>query len=129
MKVGQVAEAADVSAQTVRFYERRGLLAAPPRTASGYRAYGPGAVEEVRFIKRAQAHGFTLREIRELQGLRDASVGCEAAIPWAREKLAELDQRMEALTRLRAELAALLETCAGGACGLLQVSDQRKQRP
>ena len=63
MRIGELATETDVNIQTLRYYERRGLLAAPDRLASGYRAYGPGAVQRVRFVRRAQELGFTLQEI------------------------------------------------------------------
>jgi DNA-binding transcriptional MerR regulator len=71
MRTMQVAQRAGVNAQTLRYYERRGLLPDPPRTASGYRAYGPEAVRIVRFVKRAQELGFSLTEIEVLLHLAD----------------------------------------------------------
>ncbi len=70
MTIGQVAAGAGVNIQTVRYYERRGLLPRAPRTASGYRQYDPDAVARLRFIKRAQDLGFSLQEIAELLELR-----------------------------------------------------------
>src|SRR2546427_283626 len=70
LTIGQVATAADVNIQTIRYYERRGLFAAPKRTAAGYRQYADDAVARLRFIKHAQELGFSLREIQELLGLR-----------------------------------------------------------
>jgi MerR family copper efflux transcriptional regulator len=71
MRIGQLARAANVSVQALRFYERKGLLAAPPRRISGYREYPPGAVQTVRFIRRAQDLGFALREVKELLALQE----------------------------------------------------------
>jgi DNA-binding transcriptional MerR regulator len=73
MRIGEVAAAAGCSIQTLRYYERRGLLQAPERTAAGYRQYPPDTVRLIRFIKRAQDLGFTLDEIEELLKLRDAT--------------------------------------------------------
>src|SRR5437879_11897403 len=70
LTIGQVASAADVNIQTIRYYERRGLFAAPKRTPAGYRQYADDAVARLRFIKHAQELGFSLREIQELLGLR-----------------------------------------------------------
>ena len=72
MTTGEIAERADVNLHTVRYYEKRKLLPEPPRTAAGYRQYGPEHVAYIRFIKRAQSLGFTLEEIRELLALRAA---------------------------------------------------------
>ena len=70
MKIGEFAHDAGVNVQTVRYYERRGLLPEPDRRPSGYREYGPDALDRLHFIKRAQELGFTLTEIRELLALR-----------------------------------------------------------
>jgi DNA-binding transcriptional MerR regulator len=71
MQIGEVAAQAGVKAQTIRFYERRGLLKTPARTASGYRAYPPSVVQIVRFIKQSQELGYTLAEIKQLLALHD----------------------------------------------------------
>jgi DNA-binding transcriptional MerR regulator len=79
MRIGELAIHAGVNAQTLRYYERRGLVGANRRTGSGYREYGPNAVRQVRFIRRAQDLGFTLDEIGDLLGLRaDSSKSCSA---------------------------------------------------
>jgi DNA-binding transcriptional MerR regulator len=70
LTIGQVATAANVNIQTIRYYERRGMFAAPRRTASGYRQYTQDAVSRLRFIKHAQELGFSLKEIQELLDLR-----------------------------------------------------------
>ena len=69
LTMSQVAQAAQVIPETVRYYERRGLIAPPPRTGAGYRMFPPEAVEEIRFIKQAQLLGFTLQEIKVLLGM------------------------------------------------------------
>jgi DNA-binding transcriptional MerR regulator len=78
LRIGEVAGRAGVNVQTLRFYERRGLLPEPPRRASGYREYAPESVRRVRFIKRAQELGFTLAEVEELLRLREdpAKLSC-----------------------------------------------------
>lgn len=113
MRTAQVAARAGVNTQTLRYYERRGLLPDPPRTPAGYRSYGPDAVRVVRFVKRAQALGFTLTEVEELLHLADGGPDpCQGAQRLTGEKIADLDARIAALTAMRASLDRLLGTCA-----------------
>ena len=113
MRTGQVASEAGVNLQTLRYYERRGLLPEPPRRASGYRAYAPDAVRIVRFIKRAKALGFTLDEV---ESLLDLAAGGPESCDMAREltlrRRAELDRRIADLLAVRASLDRLVATCA-----------------
>ena len=96
LKIGELARAADVGVETIRYYERRGLLTRPPRRASGYRQYPPQAVNRVRFIRRAQALGFTLREIEELLALRvDDERSCADVRALAREGLHEFIDELQ----------------------------------
>jgi len=114
MKIGELARAAGVPIDTVRYYERQGLLPAPSRTASGYRQYGHDDVGRLRFVRRAKALGFTLEEIRDLLGLsarREADMaGMKAA---AIQKLADIDDKLAELQRIRAGLDALVASCPG----------------
>ncbi|MGH3375879.1 MAG: MerR family transcriptional regulator [Actinoallomurus sp.] len=113
MRTAQVAARAGVNTQTLRYYERRGLLPDPPRTPAGYRSYGPDAVRVVRFVKRAQALGFTLTEVEELLHLADGGPdSCGAAQRLTGEKIGDLDARIATLTAMRASLDRLLGTCA-----------------
>jgi Hg(II)-responsive transcriptional regulator len=113
MRTMQVAQRAGVNAQTLRYYERRGLLPDPPRTASGYRAYEPEAVRIVRFIKRAQELGFSLTEIEMLLHLADGGPeSCDAARQLAENKVAEMDTKIATLYAMRASLTRLIATCA-----------------
>lgn len=101
-----------MNVQTLRYYERRGLLAQPPRSSSGYRAYPAAAVRTIRFIKRAQGLGFTLDEIEELLGLAAGGPeGCDTVREMAGDRIADLDRRIAALTGMRAALARLVDTC------------------
>src|SRR5215472_19163127 len=113
MKVGQVAKQAGVNVQTLRYYERRGLLPHPPRAASGYRQYGPEAVERVRLIKEAQKLGFSLREAQLIQQYLDRPEGLDNALEFANQKIAELDEQLAALQSVRGRLAALVAECRG----------------
>ena len=114
MKIGDLARAAGVPIDTVRYYERQGLLPLPARTASGYRQYGHDDAARLRFVRRAKALGFTLEEIRELLGLsarREADMaGMKAA---AMQKLADIDDKLAELQRMRAGLDSLIASCPG----------------
>ena len=110
--IGKLAARAGVSIDTVRYYERSGLLAPQTRLASGYRRYSEAQVARLRFIRRAQELGFSLKDIRELLGLsklRDVGRVKRAA----EKKLAEVEERLIALTRGRDGLATLVATCPG----------------
>ncbi len=112
LRTGQVAKASGVNIQTVRFYEREGLLAPPRRSASGYRQYTDDAVRVVTFVQRAQELGFTLREAKELLRLR--SLGpkrAEAAKAAAEKKIRAIDEKLRGLTAMRAALSSLVESC------------------
>ena len=114
--------------QTVRYYERRGLLAEPIRSAGGYRSYPPEALRRVRFIKRAQELGFTLTEVETLLDLSDGRPdSCEAVRALATDKIADLRRRIADLHALRAGLTRLVATCelprAQRECPILQEID------
>ncbi|MDR4483964.1 MAG: heavy metal-responsive transcriptional regulator [Nitrospirales bacterium] len=95
MKVGEVAKHAGVGIETVRFYERKGLLAKPPRTPGGYRAYPKEAVANIRFIKRAKELGFTLSEIAELLALQaNPTADCADVKHRAMAKISTIQQRV-----------------------------------
>jgi DNA-binding transcriptional MerR regulator len=108
MRIGELSSAAGVPTKTIRYYERIGVLAAPRRTASGYRAYDPPAVDRLRFIRAAQAVGLTLGEIRSIVALRDrGETPCAHVMDLINTRAAELDQRINELQRLRADLERL----------------------
>lgn len=112
-RIGAVAAQAGVNVQTLRYYERRGLLPPPARTASGYRHYSPDTAQIVRFIKRAQDLGFTLTEIQELLRLRTASASKrERVLKLATAKIATIDEKILRLRAVRGSLAKLVESCA-----------------
>lgn len=112
--IGQVARLSGVGVETVRFYEREGLLEEPARRASGYRQYSQDAVTQIRFIKRAQQLGFSLKEIQELLTLRvDGQTSCEQVKERAAAKLAEVEQKMGELQRMRQALLQVASLCAG----------------
>jgi Hg(II)-responsive transcriptional regulator len=113
LTIGQVAAAADVNIQTIRYYERRGLFAAPRRTPSGYRAYATDAVSRLRFIKHAQELGFSLKEIQELLGLRVRhGAACDVVEQKTRQKIELVQERIGDLRRLKRTLERLAAACA-----------------
>jgi Cu(I)-responsive transcriptional regulator len=114
LTIGALAQRAGLGTETLRYYERLGLLAPAHRTASGYRQYAPQALERLNFIRRAQALGFSLAQIGELLDLHarpEADMGAVRAI--VAQRLAEIDAKIDDLQRLRAGLQALLATCPG----------------
>ncbi|MCU1248423.1 MAG: MerR family transcriptional regulator [Edaphobacter sp.] len=118
LKIGDVAERGGVNLQTIRYYEREGLLPEPPRLASGYRMFPESAVRRVRFIKRAQELGFSLAEIRELLSLREnADSGAQDMRERAKAKVADVEEKIRTLRAMKNALNALAETCRG--CGPL----------
>ena len=127
---GQLATAAAVNIQTIRYYERRGLVAAPRRTTAGYRQYGDDAVARLRFIKHAQDLGFSLTEIQKLLALRVPHAGaCDAMERSARQKLAVVAKRIEDLRRLKRTLERLAAACAARQpteeCPILEALEDR----
>lgn len=112
LTIGSLAEAAGVKVPTVRYYERRGIIAEPPRTAAGYRQYDESVVDRIRFIRQAQDLGFTLEEIEDLLSLRvrgpESCVVVEAA---TRTKLASVQSKLRELERLKGVLQGLVRAC------------------
>lgn len=110
--IGAVASAADVNVQTVRYYERRGLITPIARSPGGYRLYDESAVETVRFVKRAQTLGFSLAEIGDLLALRRGTGRNTRALrTMAAHKIAEIDARLHDLAAMRSALSELVEDC------------------
>jgi MerR family copper efflux transcriptional regulator len=131
---GQVAAAAQVNAETLRYYERRGLVPSPSRSAANYRQYPADTVARVRFVKHAQELGFTLDEIKELLSLR-ATRGARAAQVRSRAqaKITDIAQRIAALERMRAALTRLVDECSGEGpateCTILHAIDHGAGEP
>lgn len=114
LTIGKVAKESGVGIETVRFYEREGLLEQPTRRLSGYRQYDPEAVARLRFIKQAQRLGFTLREIKELLALKlDPKATRKEVKDRAVAKVADIDQRIADLKRMKKALAPLIQACDG----------------
>ncbi len=122
MRIGDLAARAGVNIQTLRFYERKGILRQPPRTTSGYRAYSESDLSSVLFVRRCQLIGFRLKEIRQLaelhseecgpQGRRSAQArrGIQTI---ARERLRIIDEQIETLRGMRSQLVGLLNETDG----------------
>lgn len=112
--IGAAARRAGVGIDTIRYYERAGLLPPPQRRASGYRDYGPGVVERLRFVRRAKELGFTLEEIRELLALStDREHGVKGVKQRAEARLSEVEKRIRELQRVKRGLQQLIDACPG----------------
>ena len=112
LRIGKLAEAAGVGVETIRFYERRGLLAQPERQSSRYREYAADDVARIRFIKSAQQLGFTLHEIAELMRLEeDSRAQCGDVQQRATDKVRVIDDKIAALLRMRGELERVSGCC------------------
>src|SRR2546428_10696868 len=102
LKISELADRAEVNLQTIRFYEREGLLPRPPRLPSGYRSFPDDALRRVRFIKRAQEIGFSLAEIQELLSIRvDARSDCSKVQRMARGKIAGIEGKISTLRAMK----------------------------
>ena len=124
LTIGRVAKSAHVNVETVRYYERRGLLPKPARLPSGYRAYTPEAVRLVQFIRNARRLGFSLQEVNDLLRLRvDPGMSCREVKQRAETKIADIERKIEDLRRMQQALATLAEACSGegpiSACPIL----------
>jgi MerR family transcriptional regulator, copper efflux regulator len=133
MFIGDLADATGVGVETLRFYEREGLLPEPPRTESGYRLFDTDAVRRVRFILRAKELGFTLAETSELLDLRITNPSaCGEVEATARAKVADIEARIRELDRIKDALQGLVRTCAAnertGECPILDALDDSTGR-
>ena len=114
MRIGQVAKLAEVGIETIRFYERRGLIEEPSRLESGYRQYNQSALTRLRFIRRAKELGFSLKEIAELLALRvDPDTTCGAVKKRAQVKIADVEVKIRELQRIKKALRKLDASCRG----------------
>lgn len=133
LKVGEVAKQSGVNLQTIHYYERRGLLPKPPRTGSNYRAYPEDAVLRVRFIKRAQELGFSLKEIKELLSLRASPrTRCADVRDRAQAKVQDIDDKVRTLQAMQKALAKLISECSGKGpvtqCPILEALDSEDNK-
>lgn len=129
MTIGHLARTTDVNVETIRYYQKLGLLALPPRPGSGFRRYGAQAAARLRFIRRAQQLGFTLEEVRDLLKLEDGQ-SCEKTRALAERKLGLIEDRLADLTRMRRVLRGLIAECESGrrprACPIIDALSGRR---
>lgn len=129
LTIGHLAQEVGINLETVRYYERRGLLPKPPRTASGYRMFPPETARRLRFIKRAQDLGFSLKEIRELLALRTSPRTPAGEIKnRAETKIADIDNKIKTLASMKKTLQKLAQSCSACApiseCTILESLDR-----
>ncbi len=133
LTIGKVAEQTGLGIETIRFYERKGLIATPPRPSTGYRHYPEEIVERLHFIKRAKKLGFSLKEIGELIALRiDPGSTCAQVKLRTEEKIAAIEDRIVGLERMRRALQLLANSCAEAGpnddCPVLESLDGETER-
>lgn len=136
LKIGEVAKQTGIGIETLRFYERSGLLDEPVRTEAGYRLYGADALTTLEFIKRAQVLGFTLTEIKRI--IRESRTGespCDEVREIVRQRLTELDERLQQMQLYRDAVAKTLRQwdktgkAAGHFCGLIESAEIEVRKP
>lgn len=124
LRIGDLARVTDTKVETIRWYEKQGLLPKPNRTAGNYRAYGDAELARLSFIRRARDLGFPLDQVRTLLDLaerRDSD--CASVDVLAADHLAEIDRKLADLTALRRELSSLLSSCRGGKVATCRIID------
>jgi len=136
MRIGQLAKAAAVNVQTLRFYEREGLLPPPARSRSGYREYRAGAISQVQFIRSCQEIGFTLADVKEvlelhrILALRDRAEGLkpraqEKLLATANRRLGLIDSKLKILVKIKRDMKSLVATLQGPQAPVCPVSGLR----
>jgi MerR family mercuric resistance operon transcriptional regulator len=124
--IGQAAKRAGINLETIRYYEREGVLPKPPRTESGYRMLSDHAIQRLRFVRQAQELGFSLKEIEELLALQvKPGVSCADIRAKAKAKIADVDEKIRNLEAIRNALLEMAATCSGrgpvSGCSILQL--------
>lgn len=132
LTIGQLAKKARVNVETVRYYERRGLIPKPPRRDSGYRQYSQDTVARIKFIKRAKELGFSLMEISELLYLRvDPDTSCGDVKRRAEVKIADIKEKIRALQKVKKALTKLVVLCSGqgptSECPIMEILDNKEE--
>lgn len=128
MKIGEAASASGCHLETIRYYERIGLMPSPGRTGSGYRDYSQIDVERLRFVTRGRDLGFSLEEIRSLLRLaQDPAMPCSEVDRLARQHLCDIQVRIEDLQRMASELERTIGSCRGGERGQCTILDTLRQ--
>ena len=127
LTIGQVAQKANTGIETIRFYERKGLIEEPARRANGYRQYSAEHIAQLRFIQQAKELGFSLKEIGELLSIKAGTKTVHDVKQLAREKLDDIEGRIRLLQRMRKSLKKLVDSCPGegplSACPILDALD------
>ena len=132
MTIGKVASLAGIGVETIRYYERKGLIEDPPRRSSGYREYPIEVVARLRFIRKAKELGFTLKEIDELLALRlSADSSCRDVKRRTLTKIVDMETKITALKKMKTTLIELVEACSGDGspiehCPILGAFEQEK---
>ena len=131
LTIGKVARGAGLAIDTIRYYEREGLLEKPARTASGYRHYTTDAIARLRFIRQAKELGFSLHEIKELLSLRvTPGKSCADVKARAEAKIANVEQRIAQLSRMKRALEKLAAACSGrgptSECPILEALERKE---
>lgn len=132
LTIGKLAKKAEVNVETVRYYEKRGLIAKPPRRDAGYRQYSQDVVARIQFIKRAKELGFSLREISELLSLRvDPSTTCGDVKRQAEVKIADVGEKIRVLQNIKKALTKLVALCHGqgpnSECPIMEILDNKEK--
>lgn len=130
LTISGLAREGGVGVETVRYYEKKGLLPKPPRTQSGYRKYPPDAARRIRFIRHAKELGFTLREIGELLSLRvSPDTPCSEIKKRARAKIQDIEGKLDSLSRMKSTLERLEKRCQStgpvAECPILEALDRQ----
>lgn len=123
--IGAIAKQCGVGVETIRFYERQGLVPQPQRPETGFRRYPPDTIKRIRFIQRSKSLGFSLREIRELLSLRvDSATTCDQVKTRAEAKIADIQKKVRTLKEMKRALAKMTAACRGrgptGECPILE---------
>ena len=130
LTIGKIAKRSDVGIETIRFYEREGLIDDPPRRASGYRQYPSDTVDRIRFIRRAKELGFSLKEIKELLKLKvTTGATCDQVKKRAESKIEDIQHKILTLQRMKKALKKLNAACSGkgsvSECPILEALEKR----
>ena len=133
LSIGQLAKKAQINIETIRYYERRGLIPKPPRSESGYRRFPLESVRRLRFIKRAKNLGFSLKEIGELLSLRlDPETSCYEVKRRAEAKISDIEEKVKTLQRMKRALKKVTEACDGRSpitqCPILDAFEKQSEK-
>ncbi|MGA6994341.1 MAG: heavy metal-responsive transcriptional regulator [Candidatus Deferrimicrobiaceae bacterium] len=131
LTIGQIAKQCEIGVETIRFYERKGLIPAPPRRDSGYRQFPPETIARIHFIQRAKELGFSLTEIRGILSLRvNRTTSCGEVKRRAELKISEIREKKKTLERMEKALARMTAACRGrgptGQCPILEALEDEK---